>query len=191
MSGDTESKRSPIPAVVAIMAGGVLLWLLVIVSGVMGARSDFSRFIVPGQAQLELASGKYTIFHEYPRTVDSVGTRKPGGVEKLACTLTEMATGALVPLTPARSTTSYKIRRVIGEPLYDFSIARSGSFRFDSSYPPAFAGAETSFAVGRSHRAQIFATFGKGLAVIATTIALIAALLLRARKRPVQSGPQS
>jgi hypothetical protein len=176
--------RSPLPLVAAIVAGGVVLWLLTIVSGIIGGRSSFDRFAVPGIAQLQLKAGAYTLYHEFPRTVDSQEIIRPAGVDRLECTL-RSGEGQSVALRPATSTARYVIRRTVGEPVYDFTIDTAGSYQFDSAYPADFAGPGTTFAVGRSYSAQVVATFGRGLLIVAATVALVAIVLFRTRRRPV------
>jgi len=113
-----------------------LVFVFICISGVAGGPDRFVRFEAPGIQELELPSaGRYILYHEFDRTQDSQGEVRPGQIDHLTASLQSMPAGERVDLLPASDDAQgYVIRRVKGEPLYEFEIPNAGTWRLASEY---------------------------------------------------------
>jgi hypothetical protein len=138
---------------------------------------DFVRVTVPGQADLTLAPGAYTIFHERGGMTDGAG----GGVIT-ACDVTGLrisvqkpGTGTAVPLT-ASAGNSYTLDGRSGQSVFSFTLTEPGTYRLVARYDDGRPGPQAVLAIVRGFVWTLATTLVGGLAIAFGSVAIAGAI---------------
>ena len=175
--------------VTGIITAGTALFLWVMIATVVGGRIDQLRLQAPGEDTLQLTKGRtYTIFNEYPRTVDSQSTHRPKSLDKIQCTVTTKDTGQTVALTTPDNPRTYGIRKVVGTAVYEFKAPSTGAFTFTATYPPDVEAQPLILIVRQTYAHQTFNAILRGIGVFVLTGIIVVFVVLRdiAKARPQQ-----
>ncbi len=162
-------------------SAAAVLWIMI--DGVVGVRENFVTLNVPAKVDLAFDATAYTVFLEFPRSVDSMSEHKPRALAGLRCRLSDADSGAEIALRPVAGPQRYGYRKTIGESLYDFNIDVAGSYTFEATHPLAELPDPIVLAIRQSYARQTARALLRALAVIAAT-GLVAALILRRALRP-------
>lgn len=155
--------------VAVILAAGAVSFISTIVYGVLGGQGSLTRLEAPGETNIVLPrAGRYVIYLEYPRTVDSQRINRPRGIEKLQAVLLSPE-GTPVPLDPA-APDNYAIRRLVGEAYRSFEIPQPGRYTFRTHYPES-NGPALHIVFKRNYQQQVVQTFVWGACVLLLTAA--------------------
>ena len=163
---------------IAGMAGmGVFL-----INRLSAMQDALTRFVVPGEHQLSLAAGNYTIFHETESVVDGKVYSNPG-LGGLTVAVTGPG-GDTVPLTAAGSG-HYTFGGHKGTSLFDFEASRAGDYTVTAQYAGDASGPDTVLAVGAGFMSSLLGTiFGAlGIAFAGSIIAAILVVMTLVRRR--------
>jgi hypothetical protein len=142
------------------------------------------QIVVPGERDLPLAAGRYTIFHERQsvidgRIFDSAGL---GGLEVSV----QAPDGAAVPLESGSVSGQYNLGARSGFAAFEFVADRPGSYRLAGRYADGASEPQTVLAVGQGFLAGLLKiifgglAFAFGGAILATALA-VATLIKRRR----------
>jgi len=175
-----------------VLAGGIVGFVLLLLSGLTGLSDALTQIVVPGQHELTLKeAGDHTVFHEYQSVVGSkVYSMEKGGVSGLRCTLRSKVTGREIQLSPSSVNSTYSFGSRSGASIFDFSIDSPGDYLFSAQYPPGRDGPETVLTVAHGFMKKLMVTILGGLGMmfgglgLATAIAVITFVKrLRSRRR--------
>ena len=91
--------------------------------------SELEQVVVPGEAELALDPGTYTIFHEHQSVVDGRYYSAPEAVPGLRVRVLSAATGEALPVRPPGATSSYSIGGRSGVAIFAFDVPKPGRYR--------------------------------------------------------------
>jgi hypothetical protein len=115
--------------------GVSLVYLFVAIYGAMGGNDRFIRFDAPGVVEFDLEwPGTYVVYHEYPRTADSLGVMKAGRPEDLVARLQQQNSGAVIPLSAPSREYTFNIQRSRADGVFEFEVDAAGGYRFSSEF---------------------------------------------------------
>jgi hypothetical protein len=162
-----------------------LLPLVVVIAGMacMGAflsnrlsglGDSLVQVVVPGDAELTLDPGSYTIFHESRSMVDG----RIFSVDSIAGLGVSLASAADEPvaLAPASMSSSYEFAGRSGSAVFNFEIGDPGVYRLSAAYGDGAAGPRTVLAVGKGFGGDILTTLLGALAIAFAGMGLAAAI---------------
>lgn len=160
-------------AVVVLVAGlaGMGLFLL---ERLASPGEDLVQVVVPGETELTLDPGSYTIFHERRSTVDG-RIFSADSIAGLGVTLSSAA-GEPVALAPTSMTGSYELAGRSGGAAFEFEIGDPGVYLLSAAYREGAAGPETVLAVGKGLFGDLFGTILGALAAAFTGMGLAVAI---------------
>jgi hypothetical protein len=173
--------RAWVAATITILAGS-LIFMYVVLSGVLRGETRFTHFEAPGEVEFSLdRGGTYTIYHELRRTLDNKDVIRPPGIGRLKFQAIRVEGDETLPLLPPQGGT-YKLRRMIAEPLHSFLAPAAGRYRILAVDPENRTEEPFTMIVGQSYGAQVVATLLRGCAVLLLTGILTTIILLRATR---------
>jgi hypothetical protein len=152
---------------VPFLAAGGCAAVYFFVSGVSQVENSLTQVLVPGKANLTLATGKsYTVYLEdnsvFNGKIYSAG-RTVGG---LSC-LVKSSSGKPVPIARASMTETYQLNARTGHSVLQFSVPHNGSYEFSCAYDENESGPQAVMAVGSGAVSGLLLVFAKSFAAIA------------------------
>ena len=174
-----ESRFGYVLGALCLVAGmavaGWLVW-----SEIVSLQSAFTRFVVPGTAELTLDKiGTYTIFHEAESVVDGQ-VYSAQNIAGLTVSVTSEADGKQIPVSVPIASSTYTVGGHSGKSVLAFSIAQPGRYRLTAGYAAGHSGPQTVLAISQGFvwglvctilgtLGATFVGFGAALALILTT----------------------
>jgi hypothetical protein len=147
---------------------------------------DFVRVTVPGQAELTLDPGSYTIFHEQGGMTDGAGEGviTAGDITGLRISVQKPGTGAAVPLT-AGAGSRYTLDGRSGQSLFTFTLTEPGTYRLVARYDDGRPGPQAVLAIVRGFTRNLLTTVLGALAIAlgSSVIALAIGVNVSLRRR--------
>ena len=145
--------------------------------------------VVPGEAEMALEPGRYTIFHEYQSSVDGriySGTDVTG----LLVRVVPVDGGTPLTLDQLGVTTSYDLGGRSGRSVLAFDVARAGDYRLVAGYPEGEAKSQAVLAVGRGVAGRILSLVftALGIAFLGVAVAVVIAVITYRRRRAALAG---
>jgi hypothetical protein len=140
--------------------GGMALFL---VDRLGGIGNGLVQIVVPGEKEIVLEPGFYTIFHERESVVDG-RIYQSNGIAGLEVSLTGPA-GEPVAVTTASMSANYNIPGHRGVSAFQFEAKAAGTYRLSAGYADGTAGPETVLAVGKGFVRKLIGTIFGGLAL--------------------------
>jgi hypothetical protein len=169
-------------ALVILVAGFALAGLFVF-DRLTRATDALTRVDVPGEAQLPLEAGDYTIFHELQPSTDGVvaGT---SDLEGLVLGLSG-PDGAAVTLEAYGASGSYSVGGRTGRAVMSFTASEAGDYRLVAAYPDGADAPRGVLAIGKGFVEGILTTvFGAlGIVLGAGAVAVVIAIRTFLRRR--------
>jgi hypothetical protein len=189
-SGGVPGRKWYAVALLVLLAGVTGFFLILTVT-VLKFGDDFVRVTVPGQAELPLDPGIYTIFHEQGGTTDGVGggVITAGDVSGLRISVHALG-GAIVPLK-ADASGYYSINGRSGDPLFTFAITEPGTYQLAAAYDDRRSGPPAVLAIARDFNQTVMKTVLAGLAsaFVSVAAAIAIALYVHRRRRRAAAVP--
>jgi hypothetical protein len=151
---------------------------------------ELMRVVVPGQHEMTLAAGTYTIFNEQGGAVDG-RVYAGGNISGLRVSVQPPAGGVVIPLT-ADASSRYSVGGRAGQSIFTFTITEPGTYRFIASYEDGRTDPQAVLAIGRGFMASLLKTILGGLAIAfggAVIAAAIAISVYRRRRRALAPPP--
>lgn len=176
---------------VIVFLAGMAAFTIFLVTQIGRLGDNLVRVTVPGEHEMTLAAGDYTIFHEEGGTSDG-RILSSGGISGMRVSVQRPGGGALIPLTP-NSSSRYALRGRSGQSVFSFTIAEGGLYRLTAAYDDGRTSPPALLAVGRGFMADLLKTIFGGLA-IALGGALVATLIglgIYRRRRRAAAPPSS
>lgn len=175
--------RAPYLVGVAVALGGfaVVMAAAVIASLVAFFTSidSFPRVVVPGEAQLNLPAGEYTIYSEQPGRSDGATLGKDA-VAGLSCRLTDPSGRPVTVRTPLGST-SYTVNAHSGVSLFVFQALTDGRYQLACDYGQQ-NGPSTVLAFDRAGTSLGVVALVSGIGTSAAGLVVCALVYLRRRR---------
>jgi hypothetical protein len=144
---------------------------------------------VPGEVELALEPGEYTVFHEYQTTFE--GTLYSNtNITGLSLSVTG-PDGAAVPIEPATVSSRYSISGRFGISVWQFVVTEPGTYDIAAAYPPGSDGDPAILGIGSDFMSGLVFMI---LRTVGITLAggLIGALIIVMthvrRKRAMRAG---
>lgn len=131
-------------------------------NGISRLGDDFIRIAAPGEHDMPLESGTYTVFHEHvpsPR-----GRVDAGAIDGLEITVHPHDGGAAVLLTADR-TNRYNLGSRSGESLFRFTIEGTGDYRIATRFADGRSASETRLALARDFVGTLLGIIFTGVAI--------------------------
>ncbi|MCV0394159.1 MAG: hypothetical protein K5872_21130 [Rhizobiaceae bacterium] len=138
---------------VAVLIAGMAGMGVFLSSQLSNLGDDLMQIVVPGETELALEPGSYTIYHESQSTVDG-RVYSAENISGLGVTLTS-ATGEPITLTPAPISSRYSYAGRSGRAAFAFEILDPGAYLLTGAYREGTAGPETVVAIGKEFGAGI------------------------------------
>ena len=155
--------------------------------GISSLDTGLVQIVVPGEKQLTLEPGDYTIFHERQSVVDGrvYSSQSLGGLQLVVTS----AKGEDVALKPVTITGQYTFGGRSGVSVFDFTVANGGDYTVAGRYPGS-SGPDTVVAVGKGFFGGLLGMIFGGLASAfgGAGIALILFLTTLFRRRRAGLG---
>lgn len=185
-------------AAVLVFVVGMAVFVVFVAGKVLKVGDDFVRVTVPGQAELTLDPGTYTIFHEQGGTTDGADGAVIGNVTGLRVRVQRPGDGAAVRLTPDAAA-RYSVegpmvptsRQRSGQSLFTFTITEPGTYRLVAAYDDGRAGPQAVLAIARGFMADLLTTVLASLAIWfgSAGIAMSIAIYVYRRRRRALAPP--
>lgn len=141
---------------VAIFVAGMAAMGVFLASRLAGLGETLVQVVVPGEAELALETGSYTIFHERRSTVDG-RIFSADSIAGLGVTLASAA-GEPVALAPTSMSSNYEFAGRSGTGAFEFEIGEPGVYLLSAAYREGAAGPETVLAVGKEFGGNLLRT---------------------------------
>jgi hypothetical protein len=165
----------------------LLALLPVVIGGALTAHFGFGfkdgivgmkRIEVPGEADVELGAGEYTIYGE---SVSHIGDKDYFNPQfSVQCSVTRVETGDLMTLTHPSGTANYAMFDYVGEQMWEIDLPKAGTYHFSCAGEddPAV------LAIGRgAFRAMVFAIISGIVAIGAMAVIILVVALKRGVRR--------
>lgn len=164
-------------AALVIFAAGLAAMGVLLSKAFSGLGGGLVQIVVPGETELALEPGSYTIFHE---TQSIVGGKlyQSDGIGGLTVSVLSPAEEAVALTTPAMGG-SYEFAGRRGVAAFGFEIGEPGTYRLSASYGEGAAGPETVLAVGKGFAGTLLATVLGGLALVFICAGVAVAIAVR------------
>jgi hypothetical protein len=175
-----------VAAVLVALAGFALAGYRVY-SNIGDLMSGLDQVVVPGQADLALEPGRYTIFHEYQSTVDG---RIYSGTDVSGLLVRILPAGGGEPLTLDQpgATSSYELGGRAGRSVLAFEVPKAGEYKLVAVYPEGEEKPQAVLAVGRGMTGRILTLVFSALVIVFLSVAaaaLIAVITYRRRRAAI------
>lgn len=153
-------------------------------SNLDGLTAGMVQVVVPGEAELSLEPGRYTIFHESESTVDGriySGTDVTG----LFVRIVPVDGGAPLAIEQPGVTSNYEIGGRSGRSVLVFDVTAPGKYRLVAGYPEGEEKSEAVLAVGRGLTGGILSLVfsALGIAFLGVVAGAIIAIMTYRRRR--------
>jgi hypothetical protein len=176
---------------------GVGLFVYVLLHGITHATDSLTQIVVPGNAQLNLKPGHYTVFLEDESTVNGKVYSTTQSVSGLSCRVTSVKDGTKIPLRQTSMNTTYSVSSRSGHSVLEFTIQQDGRYEFACDYEDGPKGPDVVIAVGSGVGEAIASTILDGFAAIlggfgGAAVVVVVVVLRRAKnqKLSAQSFPR-
>jgi hypothetical protein len=131
----------------SLLGVGGFVWVLF--TGVSGIAGALRQVVVPGTASLPLTKpGGYTVFYEQESVVGNKTYSTGGSLSGLQLTMTGPG-GEDIAVTPVGSNQTYEVAGRRGRAVWNFDVAKSGTYTLRAAYPPGQQGPQVVLAVGQ------------------------------------------
>lgn len=189
-SGSVPGRKWYALAVLVFLAG-MTVFAVFLFARLSKLGDDFVRVTAPGQAELTLAPGGYTIFHERVGMTDATGggVITAGDITGLRISVQNPGTGAAVPLT-ASDGGRYTVDGRSGQSLFTFTLTEPGTYRLVARYDDGRPGPQAVLAIARGFMRNLLTTVFGGLAIMFGSFAIAGAIGIAVyRRRRSMLGP--
>jgi hypothetical protein len=166
---------------------GVGFFAFALFHGLGHMTDSLTQVVVPGNAELNLQPGRYTVFLEEQSTVNGKIYSTTQSVEGLECRVTSIQGGAAITLEKPGGDTTYTVGGRSGHSVLTFPIQHAGRYTFACDYGENAKGPEVVVAVGSGVGEAIFGTVIEGLGSFFGGIAAGAVVVLIVVLRRAQS----
>jgi hypothetical protein len=143
---------------------GIGYFCYALINGLAHMTDSLTQVVAPGNAQLNLKRGDYTVFLEEHSTVNGKIYSTSQSVSGLECRLKSSPGGVSIPLRQPGTNTSYDFSGRQGHSVLGFQITEDGSYVFACDYGQNPQGPDVVIAVGSGVGEAIADTLIKGLA---------------------------
>ena len=133
------------PAVIIITTAVAIAFF---VMAMFGSAPD-KRFVVPGSHEMELKSGKYTVFYEYRSSVGGVAYSTSEYLPGMVATLRSQDGSEVVPVKDTSMSTNYQIGSRAGLSVFEFHIDDPGTYVLTARYEDGKTTPSVVLAVGQ------------------------------------------
>jgi hypothetical protein len=180
-----------IALLIVVVGVGGSAWLLF--DGFGGLSDGLVRAVVPGETQVTLEEGTYTVFHESPSVVDgqTYNAPLPDAAEVFVTSGSER-----ISMVPSLGNYNYNLPGRSGRSIGSFRVAQPGNYSLIVEYPPTAPSDETVIALGHEKgKAAVKIVLGiagiLGSGFIAMLIFLIVVIMRsRSKNRLREAGVQ-
>jgi hypothetical protein len=169
---------------VLVFLAGMTVFAVFLFARVSKLGDDFVRVTTPGQAELSLDPGGYTIFHEQGGMTDGTGAGviTAGDIAGLRISVQNPETGTAVPLT-ASAGSRYTFDGRSGQSLFTFTLTEPGTYRLVARYDDGRPGPQAVLAITRGFMRNLLTTVFGGLAIAFGSFAIAGAIGISAYRR--------
>jgi hypothetical protein len=174
-----------------IFLAGMAMFTVFLIGTLSELRDELVRVTVPGEAELTLDPGSYTIFHERGGMPDGTG----GGIittddiTGLRISMLKPESGTTVSLT-ADASSRYTLDGRSGQSLFTFTLTEPGTYRLIAAYGEGRSGSPATLTIAHGFMATLLMTIFAGLAIAFGSFAVAAAMILFVyRRRRSALGP--
>jgi hypothetical protein len=179
----------------AVAAGILLLGIagfaLVLFTRLKDLGSGLEQVVVPGETELALDAGTYTIFHEHRSVVDGRFYSAPENVPGLRVRVVSAASGRELPVRPPGGDASYSIGGRSGVAIFSVDVPEPGRYRVSGDVPGG--GGPYVLALGSGFGRRLLTTILGAIAValLSFVAALTVAIVTFVRRRRARgAAPQ-
>jgi len=176
---------------VLVFLAGMMLFVVFLNVRMSTFGDDFVRVTVPGQAELTLDPGSYTIYHERGGMMDGRGgdVVTTDDITGLRINVLKPGSGAAVPLT-TRAGISYTVHGRPGQSLFTFTLTEPGTYRLVATYDDARPGSPAVLAITPGFAWDVVMTVLGSVAIAFGGLAIALAIGLNVyRRRRSALGP--
>jgi hypothetical protein len=174
-------------AAIGVFLIGMAAFAVFLVLSLSRIGDGLTRIVVPGQFDMPLETGGYTVFYEPLSTVD--GRLYSGDITGLQFSVLPRFGGAVVEITPDRSS-RYSLGDRSGESILSFKIAEAGTYRVTAAYDGGRTAPQSVLALGQGFMQRLLGIIFGGLA-IAFTGAIAAGLIFFIVYRKRNAAPKA
>ena len=135
-------------AAVLVLLAGIGVFVALVFGGVKGIGQNFTQIVVPGEQEVQLDPGMYTIFHEYRSTVGGRVYSNPAQIAGLQVQVKSKTTGGNIAVAPSSVQSNYNVGSREGKSLLEFRIDQPGTYILSGDYAGGATGPQTVLAVG-------------------------------------------
>jgi hypothetical protein len=179
MTPQSTDRRGSVPGrkwyavAVLVLIAGTVLFAVFLSARLSKLGDDIVRVTVPGQAELTLEPGSYTIFHERGGMTDGAGgdVITADDVTGLRITVQKPGTGTTAPLA-AHGGSRYIFDGHSGQSLFTFMITEPGTYRLVATYDDGRPGSPAVLAIARGFVGNLLTTIFVSLAIMFGSIAI-------------------
>jgi hypothetical protein len=176
---------------VLIFLAGMAVFAVFLFMTLSKFADNLVRVTVPGQAELPLDPGTYTIFHERGGMTDGAGggVITTGDITGLRINVQKPETGTAVPLTPGAGS-RYTFDGRSGQSLFTFTLTEPGTYQLVARYDEGRPGPQAVLAIARGFMGNLLTAIFGGLAIAFGSFAIAVAIGLHVyRRRRSVLGP--
>jgi hypothetical protein len=175
---------------VLVFLAGMAAPAIFLIAALIG--DDFVHVTVPGQAELPLDPGPYTIFHEQGGMTNGTvgGIIIADDVTGLRISVQKPGTGTPVPLT-AFAGSRYTRDGRSGQSLFTFTLTEPGTYRLVATYDDGRPGPQAVLAIARDFMGNVRKTISVSWAIGlgSLVIALATGIYVHRRRRSALGPP--
>ena len=175
---------------VLVLIGGPGLYALI--EGVDGITNGLTRVAVPGQADVQLDEGTWTVFYEYSGEHDGVAYNTSRTAPPMLITVT--GSGGNVPVEGSTGSFNYNIGGHAGFSIGEFAIDEAGPYTVEATVSDSTDSGHYLLALGKDlGRSTVMLVLGIFVTIGAAAIALLIFLVViimrgRAKRRMQAAG---
>ena len=156
--------------------------------GIMHVTDSLTQVVVPGNAELNLQPGRYSVFLEEQSVVNGKIYSTTQSIDGLVCRVSSVQNGTTIAIEKSSMSTSYSVNGRSGHSVLEFPIQQAGRYAFACDYGENAKGPEVVVAVGSGVGEAVFRTVTVGLAAFfggsgAGLIVVLVVVIKRERKR--------
>ncbi len=156
--------------------------------GLMHVTDSLTQIVVPGNAELNLQPGRYSVFLEEQSIVNGKIYSTTESIAGLECRVTSVQGGKTIAIEKPGTSASYSVNGRSGHSVLEFPIQQNGKYAFACDYGESTKGPEVVLAVGSGVSEAIYRTvfgalasfFGGGVAGL---IPVLVVVLMREREK--------
>ncbi len=172
-------------AALVVVAGG-LIFFLYLFSSLDNVSKGLTQITVPGNGDLLLQNGKYTVFYESESIVGNrIYSTAGQDISGLQIELKNKSTGIKIPADATQGNTTYSIGGRSGRSVMEFVIDRQGIYELSAWYPSG-SGPEIVLAIEKDPFDNLMSMIIVGIAIdfgsILVAITIVVAVYQRRRR---------